>query len=62
MGGFFVNNLEFLSDFIRKINRRRPTLASVSLLTTIDAGGLNCRGRNGNGCFPTADATDDCLV
>ena len=35
----------------------RPTLARVSLLATIGAGGLNFRGRNGNGCPPAARGT-----
>ena len=35
----------------------RPTLARVSLLATIGAGGLNFRGRNGNGCTPVAKGT-----
>ncbi len=35
----------------------RPTLAGVSLPTTIGAEGLNCCVRNGNRCFPLAKGT-----
>ncbi len=37
--------------------RRRPTLPGGLPPSTIGAGGLNYRVRNGNGCFPTAMAT-----
>ncbi len=37
--------------------RRRPTLPRSLPLSTIGAGGLHCRVRNGNGCFPAAVAT-----
>ena len=39
-------------------NRRRPTLPGDRSPSTIGAGGLNCRVRNGNGCCPTAMATE----
>ena len=38
-------------------SRRRPTLPGGLPPSTIGAGGLNCRVRNGNGCFPAAMAT-----
>ena len=38
--------------------RRRPTLPGSLLPSTIGAGGLNFRVRNGNGCDPTAIATE----
>jgi hypothetical protein len=37
--------------------RRRPTLPGSLPPSTIGAGGLHCRVRNGNGCFPAAVAT-----
>ena len=37
--------------------RRRPTLPHDLPCSTIGAGGLNCRVRNGNGCCPSAIAT-----
>ena len=37
--------------------RRRPTLPGGHPPSTIGAGGLNCRVRNGNGCIPAAMAT-----
>ncbi len=37
--------------------RRRPTLPGGRPPSTIGAGGLNCRVRNGNGCFPAAMVT-----
>src|SRR5262249_44379558 len=37
--------------------RRRPTLPHTCARSTIGAGGLNCRVRNGNGCFPPARVT-----
>ena len=40
-----------------KKSRRRPTLPGGLPPSTIGAGGLNCRVRNGNGCFPAAMAT-----
>ena len=40
--------------------RRRPTLPGSLLPSTIGAGGLNFRVRNGNGCDPTAMATEIC--
>ena len=39
-------------------NRRRPTLPGDRSPSTIGAGGLNFRVRNGNGCRPTAMATE----
>ncbi len=41
----------------REKSRRRPTLPGGSPPSTIGAGGLHCRVRNGNGCFPAAIAT-----
>ena len=38
-------------------NRRRPTLPGGLPPSTIGAGGLNCRVRNGNGCVPAAMVT-----
>ena len=38
--------------------RRRPTLPGDLSPSTIGAGGLNFRVRNGNGCDPTAVATE----
>ena len=38
--------------------RRRPTLPRRFHLSTIGAGGLNCRVRDGNGCDPTAMVTE----
>ena len=38
-------------------NRRRPTLPGAYAPSTIGAGGLNFRVRNGNGWFPAANAT-----
>ena len=40
--------------------RRRPTLPGSLPPSTIGAGGLNFRVRNGNGCDPTAMATETC--
>ena len=40
--------------------RRRPTLPGESPPSTIGAGGLNFRVRNGNGCDPAAMATEIC--
>ena len=37
-------------------SRRRPTLPASYPTSTIGAGGLNCRVRNGNGCGPSAMA------
>jgi hypothetical protein len=36
------------------MTRRRPTLPVRYQTSTIGAGGLNCRVRDGNGCFPSA--------
>ena len=41
-------------------SRRRPTLPGGLPPSTIGAGGLNCRVRNGNGCCPAAMATGNC--
>ena len=41
-------------------NRRRPTLPGTLIPSTIGAGGLNFRVRNGNGCDPAAMATETC--
>ncbi len=43
--------------FRHQKSRRRPTLPGGLPPSTIGAGGLNCRVRNGNGCFPAAMAT-----
>src|SRR5437867_4905526 len=40
-----------------KVIWRRPTLPPLIRGSTIGAGGLNCRVRDGNGCFPSAIAT-----
>jgi len=40
--------------------RRRPTLPGSLLPSTIGAGGLNFRVRDGNGCDPSAMATEIC--
>ncbi len=42
--------------------RRRPTLPGDLSPSTIGAGGLNGRVRDGNGCDPTAIATEICCV
>lgn len=41
--------------------RQRPTLPGGLPPSTIGAGGLNCRVRNGNGCFSAAMATGNLL-
>ena len=41
-----------------KMSRRRPTLPPRYRDSTIGAGGLNFRVRNGTGCFPSAMATE----
>src|SRR5580704_2288757 len=46
----------------REKSRRRPTLPGGLPPSTIGAGGLNCRVRNGNGCFPAAMATGNCAL
>ena len=38
--------------------RRRPTLPGTLVPSTIGAGGLNFRVRNGYGCVPTAITTE----
>ncbi len=38
-------------------SRQRPTLPGGFPPSTIGAGGLNCRVREGNGCIPAAMAT-----
>ncbi|MEY2626315.1 MAG: hypothetical protein RJB08_74 [Actinomycetota bacterium] len=43
-----------------RLIRRRPTLPGGLPPSTIGAGGLNCRVRDGNGCDPTAMATENC--
>ena len=40
-----------------EVFRRRPTLPGSLPPSTIGAGGLNCRVRNGNGCCPAAMVT-----
>ena len=45
---------------VRRI-RRRPTLPGGSPPSTIGAGGLHFRVRDGNGCFPAAIATGNQL-
>src|SRR5262249_43689025 len=42
----------------RKESRRRPTLPPRHQGSTIGAGGLNFRVRNGTGCLPSAMATE----
>jgi hypothetical protein len=44
---------------VREI-RRRPTLPGTLVPSTIGAGGLNFRVRDGNGCDPSAMATEIC--
>src|SRR5207302_6083799 len=44
-----------------KNTRRRPTLPGGLPPSTIGAGGLNCRVRNGNGCDSAAMATGTLL-
>ncbi len=48
---------ELGGDLVSEKSRRRPTLPGGLPPSTIGAGGLNCRVRNGNGCFPAAMAT-----
>ena len=43
-------------------SRRRPTLPGGYPPSTIGAGGLNCRVRNGNGCLSAAIATGNCAL
>src|ERR1700681_3119149 len=40
-----------------EVSRRRPALPGGRPPSTIGAGGLNCRVRNGNGCCPAAMVT-----
>ena len=42
---------------VQKVSRRRPTLPDGYPSSTIGAGGLNFRVRDGNGCVPSAIAT-----
>src|SRR5256885_2449251 len=42
----------------RTMSRRRPTLPPSHPGSTIGAGGLNFRVRDGTGCFPSAIATE----
>jgi hypothetical protein len=42
-----------------KKTRQRPTLPPSCPSSTIGGGGLNCRVRNGTGCFPSPMATGD---
>src|ERR1041385_306243 len=46
-----------MGRFLEDTSRRRPTLPHTCARSTIGAGGLNCRVRNGNGCFPPATVT-----
>ena len=41
----------------KNTSRQRPTLPRPDGRSTIGAEGLNCRVRNGNGCFPLARVT-----
>ena len=41
------------------LHRRRPTLPHSLPCSTIGAEGLNCRVRDGNGCFPFAIIADN---
>ena len=43
-------------------HRRRPTLPGAYAPSTIGAGGLNFRVRNGNGWFPAAIATENLVL
>ena len=47
--------------FVKK-SRRRPTLPGGLPPSTIGAGGLNCRVRDGNGCVPAAMVTGNLVV
>src|SRR5205823_3624158 len=42
---------------LRKVSWRRPALPLLRRSSTLGAGGLNDRVRDGNGCFPPAIAT-----
>ena len=53
---------ELRGDLVNEKSRRRPTLPGGLPPSTIGAGGLNCRVRNGNGCFPAAMATGNCAL
>ena len=50
----------FREGLLIRLIRRRPTLPGGLPPSTIGAGGLNCRVRDGNGCDPTAMATENC--
>ena len=50
----------FHEGLLIRLIRRRPTLPGGLPPSTIGAGGLNCRVRDGNGCDPTAMATENC--
>ena len=50
-------HLELVWAFPSVLSRQRPTLPRSCPRSTIGAGGLNFRVRDGNGCFPSAMAT-----
>ena len=53
--------MPFLIQERAKKIRRRPTLPLSFPSSTIGAGGLNFRVRDGNGCIPSAIATGNWL-
>ena len=55
-----LGGAQYASQPLEKI-RRRPTLPGGSPPSTIGAGGLHFRVRNGNGCFPAAIATGNLM-
>ena len=50
-------HLELVWAFPFNLSRQRPTLPRSCPRSTIGAGGLNFRVRDGNGCFPSAMVT-----
>ena len=48
---------DFSAPPLALVIRQRPTLPGTHVPSTIGAGGLNFRVRNGNGCDPTAITT-----
>ena len=55
-----LGGAQYASQPLEKI-RRRPTLPGGSPPSTIGAGGLHFRVRNGNGCYPAAIATGNLM-
>ena len=49
---------DFSAPPLALVIRQRPTLPGTHVPSTIGAGGLNFRVRNGNGCGPVAIATE----